>query len=259
MSYLIIQGNKKLHGEILNQSAKNSAVALLCASVMIRGQTTLTEVPHIEEVERIIELLTSIGVKIKRIGPKELAIDATADLDMEKINRPAAEAVRSSILLWGALAAREKEYKLYKSGGCRLGNRTVRPHWYALDKFGIKVESKENFYLVKSESWRAAKVVMYEYGDTTTENTIMAAALAPGKSTIKMASANYMVQDLCYFLRAAGAKIKGIGTTTLEIEGVSELAPVKNYPIMPDPIVAMTYLSAGIVTGSEITVQNCPL
>lgn len=259
MSYLVINGGKKLSGSIENQSAKNSAVALLCATAMIKGRVTLSDVPEIEEVNRIIELLTSIGIKITRKSGGVVEVDAGAGLQMEKMDRHSAEVTRSSVLLWGALASREKNYKLYKSGGCRLGNRTVRPHWFALEKFGVKVTSKPNFYEVVSTGLHSAEIVMYESGDTTTENAIMAAVLAPGKSIIKMASANYMVQDLCYFLNKAGAKISGIGTTTLKITGVTSLKSVKNYPVMPDPIGAMTYLAVGITTGSNITIKNCPL
>lgn len=259
MAYLVINGGKKLQGTIANQSAKNSAVAILCAAAMIRGKVSLIDVPEIEEVDRIIELLQSIGVKVEKKGKGRIELDASGELQMEMIDRHASEVTRSSVLLWGALAARVKNYKLYKSGGCRLGNRTVRPHWYALEKFGVKIESKADYYEVKNGTLRSSDIVMYESGDTTTENAIMAAVLAPGVSIIKMASANYMVQDLCYFLNKAGAKIEGIGTTTLTITGVKILKSVKDYPIMPDPIVAMTYLSAGITTGSHLVVKNCPL
>lgn len=259
MTYLTINGGKKLKGNIQNQSAKNSAVAILCATLMVKGKTVLTDVPQIEEVSRVIELLKSINVKVDWAAPGKLTIDTSADLKMEKIDRIASEKTRISICLWGALAAREKEYKLPKAGGCHLGERTVRPHWYALEKFGVKVESKNGYYAVKNSPLKAAQVVMYESGDTTTENAIMAAVLAPGKSTIKMVSANYMVQDLCYFLIKAGAKIKGVGSTTIEVEGVKSLKPVSNYSIMPDPIIAMTFISAAIATSSNLTVCNCPL
>ncbi len=259
MSYLIINGGKKLHGEVPNQSAKNSAVSILCATLLIKGKTTLVDMPDIEEVHRIIELLESLGVKFRWITKGTLEIDATADLNTKNINKMAAEKTRASIFLWSVLGTRLKEYSLPKAGGCHLGERTVRPHWYALEKFGIEVKSTECFYEVKNSPLKAAKIVLYESGDTTTENAIMAAVLAVGKSTIKMASANYMVQDLCYFLLKAGAKIKGIGTTTLEIEGVKKLNSVKNYPIMPDPIVAMTFVAVAITTGSNLTIKNCPL
>jgi UDP-N-acetylglucosamine 1-carboxyvinyltransferase len=259
MSYLVVEGGKKLHGALTNQSAKNSAVALLCASVMIKGKVILTDVPGIEEVNRIIELLKSIGVKVEKKGLGEIHIDASKKLDLKAIDRKACEATRSSLLLLGSLAAREKKYKLYKTGGCKLGNRTVRPHLFALQKFGVNITSTEHYYDVTNSRLAAASIVMYESGDTPTENAIMAAVCAPGTSVIKMASANYQVQDLCFFLIKAGAKIKGVGTTTLTITGVKNLKSVNRYPIMPDPIVAMTYLSIAITTKSHLTIKNCPL
>ncbi len=258
MSYLIINGGKKLKGVVETQSAKNSAVALLCAAVMIKGKTTLSDMPQIEEVSRIIELLQSIGVKTRWVKDNVLEIDASGNLKLDNIDVNASEKTRASIFFWGALAARVKSYKLPKSGGCHLGERTVRPHWYALAKLGVKIESEDCYYQVKNSALKGAYIVMYESGDTTTENVIMAAVLAKGKTTIKMASANYQVQDLCYFLIKAGAKIKGIGTTTLEIEGVEALKAM-DYPIMPDPIVAMTFISVAIATASNLTIKNCPL
>ncbi len=259
MSYLIINGGKKLKGSVETQSAKNSAVSILCATLAIAGKTTLTDIPQIEEVNRIVELLQSIGAKIRWINKNTLEVDASGKISLDKIDVQAAEKMRASIFLWGALAARVKSYKLPKAGGCHLGERTVRPHWYALEKLGVKVTSTDCYYVVKNSPLVGANIVMYESGDTTTENTVMAAVLAKGKTTIKMASANYMVQDLCYFLIKAGAKISGVGTTTLEIEGVDSLHGVENYPIMPDPIVAMTFISVAITTASRLTVKNCPL
>lgn len=259
MTYLSINGGKKLHGEIAVQSAKNSAVAILCASVMIKGKTVLSDVPQIEEVNRILELLSSLGVIIEKTGPGKLSLDASKNLKFDNIDRRASEATRSSLLLLGALSSLPIKYNLYKSGGCRLGERTVRPHLYALQSFGVEVISKQKFYEVKNNHLRSAEIVMYESGDTSTENAIMAAVLAPGKSVIRMASANYMTQDLCCFLRKAGAKIEGIGTATLVIEGVKKLKPLVEYSIMSDPIAAMTFLSVAIVTGSHLVVKNCPM
>ncbi len=259
MSYLVINGGKKLHGEIKNQTAKNSAVAILCATAMIKGKTILSDVPEIEEVKRIIELLKSVGVKVEKISTGKYKIDSSASLTMNSIDKNASEKTRSSLFLLGALANREKNYKLFKSGGCKLGERTIRPHLYALEKIGVNVKSTEHFYEVSNKSLQSADIVMYESGDTATENAVMAAVFAPGKTTIKMASANYMVADLCYFLIKAGAKIKGVGTTTLEIEGVKKLKEIKDYSIMPDPIVAMTYLAVAIVLDSRLTIKNCPL
>lgn len=259
MAKFVIHGGRKLHGSISVGSAKNSAVAILCASLMIKGRAVLRDVPHIEEVFRILEVLTSIGAKVEWIGKRALKIDATRNLRLERINRRACEMTRSSLLLLGALAAREKRYKIYKSGGCRLGSRTVKPHLFALEKFGVQVKSKLKYYEVKNQSLHSADVVMYESGDTPTENAIMAAVMAPGKSVIKFTSSNYMVQDLCYFLVKAGAKIDGIGSTTLKITGVRKLRSVPNYHIMPDPIEAMSFFSLAIATRSPLTIKNCPL
>src|SRR3989338_3087341 len=258
MSSLIIEGGKKLHGTIENQPSKNAAEAILFACVMIRGKVTLVNVPELEGVHQILKLLKSIGVEVRQ-EKRTIHLDASAKLHLDNIDREASEATRTSLLLLGALAAREKNYTLYRSGGCHLGERTVRPHLYALKKLGVAAACEEGCYKVRNEKLQAAGIVLYESGDTTTENVIMAAVLAPGGTTIKMASANYMVQDLCYFLNKAGANIEGIGTTTLTIKGASELNPVEEYPIMPDPIVAMTLLAIAITTGSGFTVKNCPL
>ena len=259
MSHLIVNGGKKLHGFVVNQSAKNSAVAILCATTAIRGEVVLKNVPQIEEVNRIIELIKSIGVKVERVGKGTLKIDASGKLNLSNIDKNASIKTRSSLMLMGALFAREKKYKIYKSGGCKLGNRTVKPHIFALEKFGVKITSKENFYEIENTALKPAYVVMYESGDTATENALMAACQANGESTIKMASANYMVQDLCHFLNSAGAQIEGIGSTTLKIKGNPVLQGGFEYEIMPDPIVAMTFISAAIVTASNFTVKNCPL
>lgn len=259
MAKFIIHGGNKLSGELKVNTAKNSAVALLCASLMLKGRAVLKEMPRLQEVERILEILVSIGVKAVWKDKHTLELDTSGLLKMDQINRVACEATRSSLLLLGALAGREKNYKLYKSGGCKLGRRTVRPHLYALQKFGVQVDSKEKFYDIKNSPLKSAEIVMYESGDTPTENAIMAAVLAPGQSVIKFASSNYMTQDLCYFLNAAGAKILGIGSTTLTIEGVKTLHGVKEYFVMPDPIEAMTGIALAIATKSKMTIANCPL
>lgn len=258
MSYITIEGGKKLHGELVTHSAKNSALALLCAALLIKGKTTLVDVPAIDEVGRMITLLRSIGVKIDEKSKGVLCIDASGKLSLDSIDKKACE-IRSSLFLFGALGYREKKFKLYKTGGCKLGNRTVRPHVFSLKKLGINIVSREAYYEVETTKLVAADIVMYESGDTATQNAIMAAVLASGTTTIKMASANYMVQDLCYFLVKAGARIKGIGTTTLTIQGVKTLKSVHNYPVMPDPIVAMTFLSVAITTHSPLLIKNCPL
>lgn len=260
MSHLIIKGSKKLHGSVETQSNKNSAMAILFACLMIKGKVTLTDVPDIDDVHQVIKLLESIGAKVAWHGKNRVTVDAAVKLRLGSINSAVSKSVRTSLLLWGALANRVAQYRLSRSGGCHLGERTVRPHVFALKKLGVLITAHGGHYQVHNSAKRqAATVVMYESGDTTTENTVMAAVLTPGVTVIKMASANYQVQDLCHFLNRAGATIEGIGTTTLTIIGVSELKPVAEYPIMPDPIVSMTLIAVAITTHSHLTITNCPL
>lgn len=258
MATFIIHGAKTLKGNIRVSTSKNSAVAILCASLMIQDKVVLHDVPRIQEVFRILEILESIDVSVVWKSEHTLHLDASAKLHMENIDKKATEITRSSLMLLGALAHREKKYKIYKSGGCRLGERTVKPHMFALKKFGVHVASKAKYYDVVNKTLKAQDVVMYESGDTPTENAIMSAVFAPGVTTIKFASSNYMVQDLCYFLIQAGAHIEGVGTTTLKIVGVKKLHSVE-YTIMPDPIVAMSFISLAVTTKSSLTVTNCPL
>ena len=259
MSKLIIDGGEKLSGEIATNSAKNSAVAILCATPMIKGKTTLSDVPLIEEVNRIIEILISIGLDVKWTGKHKVEINNPGNIDLENINTDSFLKTRSALLLIGSLTSVFKNFKLPKSGGCRLGKRTVNPYIIALEHLGIKVQEKDNFYEIKVENPAGADFTMYESGDTATENTIMAACLIPGETKIHFASSNYMTQDLCYFLKKAGAKINGIGTSTLQITGVEKLNPVPGYPIMPDPIESMAFISAAITTKSKLKITHCPI
>jgi UDP-N-acetylglucosamine 1-carboxyvinyltransferase len=259
MSTIIIHGGKKLAGTIRTNSAKNSAVAILCATAMIRGKTTLEDVPRIEEVQRIIEVLDSIGVKTAWKNAHTLEIDSSGKLRPEKINRESYGRTRSGILLIGALAGLLKKFKLPKTSGCNLGLRTVNPHLIALGHLGIKVADNSKNYEINSASIKSAEFTMYESGDTATENAIMAAVLADGTTTIHFASSNYMVVDLCRFLARSGAKISGIGSTTLKITGVKKLKSKTAYSIMPDPIESMAFISIAITTASHLIVTYCPI
>lgn len=259
MSTFVIEGGKTLRGSIETSSGKNAPIAVLCAALLIKGVSVLKDMTQVEEVGRMLEIFQSIGVTYVWKDPTTLQLDTRGSFAMKKINRTACEVTRASLLLMGALAARESSYKLYHSGGCKLGERTVLPHVLALQELGITIQSKEEYYKVSTKKLRAADIVMYESGDTATENAIMAAVLAPGTTTIKMASANYMVQDVCYFLQSAGAKIEGVGTTTLRITGVKSLKSVDEYFISPDPVNAMAWISLAIATKSPLTIKHCPL
>jgi len=254
-----IEGGRKLRGTVTTNTSKNIAVALLCASLLNRSKTTLKKMPRIEEVYRIIEVLQSIGVSVKWVNGNDVEIVPPKKLTLSKMNVEAAVRTRNMILLFGSLIHLMPRFKLPHPGGCKLGKRTVRPHLFALEKLGVKIKTKDDYYEVSVNTLHPAEIVMYESGDTTTENVIMAAAKIPGKTIIKFASANYMGQDLCFFLTQLGIRIEGIGTTTLTVYGKSEInKPITYYP-SEDPIESMLFLSLAATTNSSITVKRCPI
>ncbi len=259
-----IKGGKELHGSITINSSKNAAVGLLCASLLNEEKTILRHLAHIEEVYRIIEVLESIGVKANWINNNhDLEIIPPKKIEIKKLNNTAARRTRTIIMMLGPLLHKFKQFRLPYAGGCSLGTRTVEPHLQALRAFGLSVDAKSNsgFYeaTVKPNSDTERKIVLTERGDTVTENAIMAAALAPGKTIIVGASPNYMVQDVCFFLQKLGVKIEGIGTTNLVVHGVERIAKKIEYTPSEDPIEAMSFIAAGIVTKSQIKIERVPI
>ena len=249
-----------MKGSVVINSSKNAAMAILAGSLLNDGKTTIKNIPKIEEVYRIIEVLESIGVGLKWRGERELEINNSGPINLDKINIEAASKTRSIILFIGSLVHKFKNFSLPSPGGCKLGRRTIMPHVYALENFGIKIKTLSNKYKISySRLHPFENVVMYESGDTATENAIMTTALIPGKSVIKFASANYQVQDLCYFLKKLGVKIEGIGTTTLIIHGQKKIKKDISYYLIEDPIESMLFLSAAIVTKSSIIIKRCPI
>ncbi|MEK7555273.1 MAG: UDP-N-acetylglucosamine 1-carboxyvinyltransferase [Patescibacteria group bacterium] len=259
MNSYIINGGRKLKGEVIINPSKNSATAILIASLLNKKKTTIANLPKIEEVFRIIEVLESIGVKTKWKG-KALEITPSAKFTLNKINIKAAIRTRSIILFIGALVHKFGSFGLPMSGGCKLGVRTIMPHIYALENFGIKIKMLCDKLNVSHKKLRpAGEIIMYESGDTATENAILAASLIPGKTVIKFASSNYQVQDLCYFLSKLGARIDGIGSTTLTILGKRKLSKDIKYYLTEDPIESMLFLAAAVVTKSSIIIKRCPI
>ena len=262
-----INGGKTLSGSITINSSKNAGVALLCAALLNRGRTTLKKLARIEEVFRIIEVLESIGVKCRWVNrQKDLEIIPPRELKLDEMDLDAARKTRSVLMLMGPLLHFYKEFALPYAGGCSLGTRTVEPHLRALSVFGLNVDAttRTGFYeakvdqkILRDESGK--RIVLIERGDTVTENILMAAALYPGQTTIVGASPNYMVQDVCFFLQDLGVKIEGIGTTTLVVHGLKCIDKDVEYYPSEDPIEAMSFLAAGLVTKSEITITRAPI
>ena len=260
--HLRVAGGTRLSGTIAVKSSKNAGVALLCATLLNKGRTTLRKVARIEEVNRILEVLQSIGVQCRWLNDdNDLELVPPAQLDLAHMDADAARRTRSVIMFLGPLMHRETSFQLPYAGGCDLGTRTVEPHMSALRPFGLEVKATEGSYhaYVNGNVTPGRPIVLTERGDTVTENALLAAARYDGVTVIRNASSNYMVQDLCFFLERLGVKIDGIGSTTLTVHGVTDIDVDVDYAPSEDPIEAMSLLAAAIVTGSQITIQRAPI
>ena len=215
---------------------------------------------RIEEVNRIIEVLNSIGVKTRWLNGSDLEIIPPARLKLEDMDIAAAKRTRTVIMFLGPLLYQYEDFKLPFAGGCNLGKRTVEPHLSGLRHFGMSVTAETDYYHAKTNVHSGDRTILLtERGDTVTENIIMAAALSPDTTIIRNASPNYMVQDVCFFLKKLGVKIEGIGTTTLKITGRKRISKNLDYYPSEDPIEAMSFIAAGVVTDSEITIRRAPI
>ena len=255
-----VNGGRQLSGEIRVKTSKNAAVGLLCASLLNHGKTTLRKVARIEEVNRIIEVFNSIGVKTRWLEGNDLEITPPARLKLDEMDVEAAKRTRTVLMLLGPLLHQYDDFRLPFAGGCNLGKRTVEPHLVGLAAFGLDVEAETEYYHatvnVKSGD---RTILLTERGDTTTENVIMAAALSPDTTIIRNASPNYMVQDVCFYLQKLGVKIEGIGTTTLRITGKSSINKNIDYYPSEDPIEAMSFVAAAVVTKSQLAIKRAPI
>lgn len=259
--HLRVTGPTRLSGSIAVRSSKNAAVALLCASLLNRGRTVLRGIARIEEVNRILEVLTSIGVEATWSDDKaDLTLIRPDELNLDEMDLNAARRTRSIIMFFGPLLHYYRDFKLPYAGGCDLGQRTIEPHLQVLRHFGLEVQATEGAYRAMSDPVCPSRsIVLTERGDTVTENALMAAAMSTGTTMIRNASSNYMVQDLCFFLQKLGVVIDGIGTTTLRITGVESIHTDVEYSPSEDPIEAMSLITAAIVTESELTIRCVPI
>ena len=260
-THLRVTGPTTLSGSITVKTSKNAGVALLCAALLNRGRTTLRKVARIEEVNRLLEVLTSLGVQARWLNAdNDLEIVPPAELDLNNIDVTAARRTRSVIMFLGPLLHRAERFELPYAGGCNLGTRTVEPHMAALRPFGLEVKATEGSYHAQVDAATPDRaIVLTERGDTVTENALMAAALHPGTTVIRNASSNYMVQDLCFYLQRLGVTVEGVGTTTLTVTGCERIDVDVDYAPAEDPIEAMSLLAAAIVTGSSITIERVPI
>lgn len=255
-----VEGGHKLKGEITVRTSKNAAVGLLCASLLNKGTTTLRRMPKIEEVYRLIEVMVSMGVKVRWLNEEgDLEIKPPAKISTDNIDVEAGRKTRSVIMFMGPLMHSLSSFKIPYAGGCKLGVRTVLPHLYALEEFGLKIDTTQGFYHCTVKPNKPGNIVMFESGNTPTENAIMAAARVDGTTVIRRAASNYMVRDVCFFLQHLGVKIEGIGSHTLTIHGVKTINKDVEFWPSEDPIEAMTFLSIAATTNSHIKINRVPI
>lgn len=254
MEYFEIIGGKPLSGTIDVRGSKNATTPILAATLLTKQECVISNIPLIEDVYRMLEILESMNVSVVWEGERTVRICAE-NLDPAKIDLQIVKKLRSSILLLGSLSARADKFKIAHPGGCTIGKRPVGAHFDALEKMGVKVSQDESNYIIDTREKKAAKVVMQGFSVTATENAMMLAASLPGKTTIKIAAAEPHVEDLGKFLVSMGAQISGLGTHTMEIIGSENLTGAK-HEIIPDANEAATFLIMGVATKSPITVNG---
>lgn len=254
----LIRGGGRLSGEVVTNSSKNGSVALLCAALLNRGKTRLRGIARIEEVNRLLEVLESVDVSVVWDGDV-LCIDPPEKFSLEGLMNPSVSRIRSALMLIPPIAHRHTSFSLGLSGGCKMGKRTVVAHTYGLAKLGIVVSIEPDAFVVTREDGYSEEIVLYEASDTATINLLLAAALIPQVTTISFASANYQVQEVCFFLEQLGVRIEGVGSSTMRVHGVAEINQDVEYTNSEDPIESMMFLAAAVATRSSLKVLRAPI
>ncbi|HNW32773.1 MAG TPA: UDP-N-acetylglucosamine 1-carboxyvinyltransferase [Candidatus Dojkabacteria bacterium] len=257
MSDLIVRGGNKLSGEITPAGNKNSALPILCASLLTNEDVTIKNFPDLTDVQKLIELMISMGSQIEWDKKNCILKINNSNFKDNLGNNGFPMGMRGAILLIGPLVTRMQHIEVKKEiGGCSLGIRELDPHLEVLNGLGVMIEEKESILTITSPKRLSGGKLWQDYMSvTTTENFIMASSKAKGVSTMTNAASEPHVQDLCNFLISMGAKISGVGTSTLEITGVEELHSTE-FSISSDHHEITTLLALGAMTGGEIRVNN---
>lgn len=254
MEVFEIEGGKPLSGRIPVSGLKNAATPIIAATLLTRETCTLHNIPRIEDVFRMLEIIESMGAEVKWQGEHTVSITAH-NLDVTKIDQEKVKRLRSSIFLLGALSARFDSFSLLQPGGCVIGARPVDAHLLALEKMGVKITRDEKSLKVNAHGKKSSRVTLKEISVTATENSLLLAARLPGVTEIRVAACEPHVEDLGRFLQKLGAKIEGLGTHTLKITGQDKLSGVE-HTIIPDHNEAATFLILGVATRSPLTVVH---
>ncbi len=261
MSIFKIRGGKKLKGEIVPQGAKNEALQILSAVLLTAEPVTIHNIPNIVDVNKLIELIGDLGCKVEKLGPESYRFTAnkvdTNFLETETYRKKAA-ALRGSVMLLGPILARFGKASLPKPGGDKIGRRRLDTHFLGFQKLGAKFnfDSNEHLFHIDASELKGAYMLLDEASVTGTANIIMAAVLAKGKTTIYNAACEPYLQQLCLMLNRMGAKINGIGSNLITIEGVTKLGGTE-HTMLPDMIEIGRFIGLAAMTQSEITIKNC--
>lgn len=260
MGTFIVQGGKPLKGEITPQGAKNEALQVICAVLLTSEKITIRNIPDISDVNMLIKLISCMGVRVSRESDSVAtfeAVDVNLDYLQTSEFRAQSSSLRGSIMIVGPLLARYGKAFIPKPGGDKIGRRRVDTHFTGFQKLGAKFEfdSADPFFKVEAPLLTGAYMHLDEASVTGTANIIMAAVLAKGRTTIYNAACEPYVQQLCRMLVSMGAKIEGIGSNLLHIDGVSGLNGC-NHSILPDMIEIGSFIGLAAITESEITIKN---
>jgi len=255
-----VTGGTRLKGEIIPQGAKNEALQIICAVLLTPEPVTITNIPDIRDVNKLIELLGYMGVKIDRKAEGEITFCAdSVDLGYLETSEFAkhASALRGSIMIVGPLLARFGKASIPKPGGDKIGRRRLDTHFIGFMKLGAKFDfdSKESFYKVEGKPLTGCYMLLDEASVTGTANIVMAAVMAKGITTIYNAACEPYLQQLCSMLNRMGAKISGIGSNMLTIEGVAQLGGT-DHRLLPDMIEIGSFIGLAAMTSSELTIKN---
>ena len=261
MSIFKIRGGKKLKGEIIPQGAKNEALQILSATLLSAEPVTVHNVPNIVDVNKLIELIGAMGSKVEKLGPESYRFTASTInikyLETEEYRKKAA-ALRGSVMLLGPILARFGKATMPKPGGDKIGRRRLDTHFLGFQKLGAKFnfDSEEHLFSIDASELKGCYMLLDEASVTGTANIVMAAVLAKGTTTIYYAACEPYLQQLCLMLNRMGAKISGIGSNLLTIEGVDSLRGTE-HTLLPDMIEIGSFIGLAAMTQSEITIKNC--
>lgn len=251
----IINGQKPLSGEIPVSGAKNHALKVFPACVLINGDINISNVPEIEDIHRIIEIMQDLGAKIEKTADNQYKVN-TGSISKTDLSPALVPKLRSSIMLAGPMLVKYGQVKMPHPGGCVIGKRPIDIFLAGYKKFGAEIIENDDHYLIIGKNLKGAEIFLSMVSVTNTETFMTMACLIPGKTVIKNAAMEPEIPALAEFLNSCGAKITGAGTPTIEIEGVNELI-AKDTTIIPDRIDAGTFAIMGVLTKSKIKITNC--